>query len=79
MHSDYCRIEEINMEKKNYNGLKMVFVPMEGASIITASKKCSIISVQYYVNQYGWAECDTEGAEGGDEYSYNWDQVPHFD
>ena len=66
------------MEKKAYDGLKVTFVPMDGANIITQSGECSIISVQYYVGQYGWGECDTEGKEEDAEYSYNWNRVPHF-
>lgn len=66
------------MSKESYMGLAVTFIPMDGANIITESGPCSIISVQYYVNQYGWGECDTEGTPGGDEYSYNWNRVPHF-
>lgn len=69
------------MDKEAYNGLVVTFVPMDGASIITASG-CQIISVGYYVGQSGWSECNTEGDHADDpelgEYSYNWDRVPPY-
>lgn len=68
------------MDKKIYDGLKVMFTPIDGANIVSASKPCEIISVQYYVGEFGPLQCDTEGdptAFDGD-YSYNWNAEPHF-
>ena len=68
------------MSKKEYNGLAVKFVPIDGASIITTSgKPCEVISVQYYVNNPISSECNVEGEAGGyedDGYSYNWNSRP---
>ncbi len=64
------------MLKKNYEGLDVAFVPVTGADIITASTEtCKVISVQYYVGNADWSQCDTEDGEGdGEGYSYNWNR-----
>ena len=64
------------MLKKNYEGLDVV--PVTGADIITESTEtCKVVSVQYYVGNVNWSECDTEG-DGEDEgYSYNWNMKPN--
>lgn len=69
------------MEKKVYDGLKVMFTPIEEANIVSTSKPCEIISVQYYVGQYGVTQCDPEGDRNNpidDEYSYNWNEAPYW-
>lgn len=69
------------MLKKNYEGLDVAFVPITGADIITASDTdtCEVVSVQYYVGQEGWSECQTEEGSGdpSEGYSYNWNRRPN--
>ncbi len=65
------------MDKKKYDGLKLVFIPVSGESILTASGYCEPISVQYYVESVFSSECDTNTDQGlGEGYSFNLMQEP---
>ena len=65
------------MAKEAYEGLDIVFVPVEPEDVISTSGSCPPVSTQYYVTA-GLGECDSdepgESSEVG--YSYNYYRVP---
>ena len=66
------------MSKMKYDGLNAEFVPFNGADVVTQSPgTCYVISVQYYVGEEGWSECNTDEGDGdGEGYSYNYNRRP---
>ena len=71
------------MNKKKYDGLVVRYVFIGGTDIVAKSTKpCEVTSVQYYVGQFGPTKCDPEGDPNNpidDDYSYNWNNEPHWD
>ena len=68
------------MVKKAYDGLNVVFVPVKAEDIVTSSKECEPVTIQYYIKSLGSSECETEEYEDGLETgaSINWNQAPPY-